>query len=137
MLQKTQGDIELESLILGQEDGLRASFRNNFRTQESTLAIILEAKEHTDANHMENHSIFWNAAGFINLCSFDLKIVVPEMTFSTNEWSKRYFARQTCQLLYELVNDLFEILGKEFRIKLDSLSDRKELEKEHEVLCKI
>ena len=34
---------------------------------------------------------------------------------STKEWDKRHFARQAGLLIYEASNDVFKLLGKEFR----------------------
>lgn len=127
MFEKTKDDLELESLLREQRTDLLKKFDTNFKTQSETLKVILQAKTHADFNKMESNRVFWNAAGFINMSSYDLKVIVKEMTFATDEWTKRYFARQTCHLIYELTNDLFEILGKDFKIQIEKLTDNETL----------
>ena len=127
MLEKTKDDLELETLLKGQSADLFQQFDKNFKTQTDTLSVIVQAKTHSDFNHMDSNKVFWNAAGFINISSFDLKVIVKEMTFATDEWTKRYFARQTCHLIYELTNDLFEILGKDFKEQIEMLTNNENL----------
>lgn len=127
MFEKTKDDLELESLLRKQRTNLLKKFDTNFKTQAETLKVILKAKTHADFNKMESNQIFWNAAGFINMSSYDLKVIVKEMTFATDEWTKRYFARQTSHLIYELTNDLFEILGKDFKVRIEKLTDNDNL----------
>jgi len=127
MFDKTKDDLELESLLAKQKADLLSKFDSNFKTQTETLKVILRAKTHADFNNMESNKVFWNAAGFINMSSYDLKVIVKEMTLATDEWTKRYFARQTCHLIYELINDLFEILGKDFKNQIEKLTDNENL----------
>ena len=127
MFEKTKDDLELEALLKIQRADLVNKFDTNFKTQTETLKVILRAKAHADFNKMESNQVFWNAAGFINMSSYDLKVIVKEMTLATDEWTKRYFARQTCHLIYELINDLFEILGKDFKVQIEKLTENENL----------
>lgn len=127
MFEKTKDDLELESLLKSERESLISKFDTNFKTQTETLKVILKARTHADLNKMESNKVFWNAAGFINMSSYDLKVIVKEMTLATDEWTKRYFARQTCHLIYELINDLFEILGKDFKIHIEKLTENENL----------
>ena len=119
---KSEVDKYIENQIANDADLLR-TFETNFHNQEEALSIIISAKKHAEKHSMISNVIFWNAAGFISMSSFDLKIIVKEMNFSTNEWAKRYFARQACQLIYELTNDLFEILNKDFEKEIAKLTN--------------
>jgi hypothetical protein len=127
MFEKTSDDLEFEKLLLTQKTKLLNDFEINYKTQQDTLKTILSAKQHAISNKMESNQVFWNAAGFINICSFDLKVIVKEMTFASDEWSKRYFARQTCQLIYELIGDLFKILGNDFKKHIEKLDNNENL----------
>lgn len=119
---KSDADIELENLIANDKDILK-NFEINFNNQEQTLSIIIKSKKYAVENSKHSNVLLWNAAGFINMSSFDLKVITKEMNFSTNEWAKRYFARQACQLIYELTNDLFEVLNKDFEKEIDKLTN--------------
>jgi hypothetical protein len=78
MFEKTKDDLELESLLREQRTDLLKKFDTNFKTQSETLKVILQAKTHADFNKMESNRVFWNAAGFINVSSYDLKVIVKD-----------------------------------------------------------
>jgi hypothetical protein len=127
MFKKTNDEEELEALLESEKESLTSTFTDNFIRQQSTLEIILKARRYAEAHSLKDHIVFWNAAGFVNVSSFDLKVIVMQMTFAKNEWSKRLFARQACHLIYELLSDLFEILGKEFRGHIALLPENENL----------
>jgi hypothetical protein len=127
MFQKKPFDIELERQIVEQKDSLALQFEINFKTQEETLQTIIKARQHADSNNFRSNTYLWNVAGYVNIISYDLKICGQELTFATREWTKKYFARQTCLLIYESLNDLQELLGKQFRIEIDKLSNKDRL----------
>jgi hypothetical protein len=123
-LKKSQDDIELEKLIKQNKKSLGQSFEKNFENQEAALVTIINACRHAQHNKMKSNQVFWNAAGFISLSSYDLKVLGRELTFANNEWSRIYFSRQVCHLIYELIKDLFEILGNEFKQHINKLPEQ-------------
>ncbi|WP_210490620.1 hypothetical protein [Rufibacter aurantiacus] len=125
MFLKTPDDIELEKLIDTQKTVLEKTFQNNYITQQSTLEILMKSIEHCDFNNFSESRLIWNFASYINIISFDLKTIGENLFFQKNEWSKRYFARQSALLIYEAINDIFEMTGKELRrvISLFSVSE--------------
>lgn len=127
MFKKTNDEEELEALLETEKESLISTFTDNFSRQQSTLEIILKARRYAEAHALKEHIIFWNAAGFVNVSSFDLKVIAMQMMLSKNEWSKRLFARQACHLIYELLSDLFEVLGKAFRAHIESLPENENL----------
>jgi hypothetical protein len=127
MFEKTADDKELENQIELNKPSLLKTFEDNFNVQEETLKVIIRTKKHADLNKFESNKLLWNVAGYVNISSYDLKIIGNELTFAKREWSKRYFARQACLLIYESLNDLLELLGKNFRNKIGKLSDSTEL----------
>jgi hypothetical protein len=129
LFQSTHDEQELEKELSNKKLKLLSDFDKNFLIQAQTLKVILNAKKHADKNGMKSNQVFWNAAGFINMSSFDLKVIVKEMLFAENEWARRYFARQTSHLIYELIDDIFEILGKEFKNHIEKISDNNHLKK--------
>jgi hypothetical protein len=119
MFTKSDSDIELEKLINKQKDSLRQSFKDNFSTQQNTLDLFVKAINHADFNDFKDTRIIWNIAGFINIVSYDLKIIGQDLTFAENEWQKRYYARQACLIIYESLNDFFDLMGKDFKTLID------------------
>ncbi len=130
MYEKSATDIELEKSIRECEVSLRETFAQNYHTQQQTLELFKMTTEHCDLNNFTENKLIWNFASYINIVSFDLKIIGENLFLSTNEWGKRYFARQSAIVIYESLNDIFELSGKEFRNILSRFSNATELKTE-------
>lgn len=70
----------------------------------------------------ENNRYIWNLSGFITLLSIDIKTLQIGLYFSENEWQKRHYARYACTLMYEGIDDIFELIGKDFKTLLSTNS---------------
>lgn len=115
MYKNNQTDKYLSENIQKQKESLKLTFLKNFETQEKTLELLIKGINHAKFNEFEDTKFIWNIAAFINIISFDFKIVGQDLMFAENEWQKRYYARQACLIIYESVNDFFDLLGKDFR----------------------
>jgi hypothetical protein len=87
----------------------------NFKIQEKTLELLIKGVNHSEYNSLKDHRMIWNIAGFINIISYDLKVIGRDLFFTDNEWQKRYYARQASLIMYEGLGDLFILLGKDFK----------------------
>lgn len=126
MYKTNETDKFLAEKIQQQKKDLCLLFSNNFETQEKTLDLFLKGINHAQFNEFEDTKFIWNIAGFINVISFDLKVVGQDLMLAENEWQKRYYARQACLIIYESINDFFDLLGKDFRkIVSSKISDNK------------
>jgi len=119
----TQTDLDFEQLLKTKLDELRKQFENNLMIQESTLELLYKGVIHSDLNNFKNNKLIWNASCYVNIISYDLKVIGKNLMISRTEWEKRYFARQAGLLIYESNNDLFNLFGKEFRTAILGLSD--------------
>jgi hypothetical protein len=119
-------EIDKEFAILLEEKikDFEQDFEKNFFTQEATLELLSLGVNLSDSLDYRNNKIIWNIACFVNIASYDLKIIVKAMVFSKREWEKRLFARQAALLVYETMNDLFDLLGKDFRKIVSTLTDK-------------
>jgi hypothetical protein len=116
MYKINETDIILAGNIQRQKKDFYSTFRKNFETQEKTLDIFINGINHARHNGFEDTKFIWNIAGFINIISFDLKVVGQDLMLAENEWQKRYYARQACLIIYESLNDFFDLLGKDFKM---------------------
>lgn len=112
---KSSLDKELEDLISKDRINLMATYDANFQEQEQTFSFIVHSIKHAEFNNFNDNKLIWNIAGFINIISYDLKIIVRDLIFAQTEWQKRHYARQACLIIYESVDSLFELLGKDFK----------------------
>ena len=111
---KNSVDSDLEKLIDKNRANMVETYEKNFQIQEQTLELIINSLRHTKFNSFKDNEIIWNIAGYVNIISYDLKIITRDLTFSRSEWQKRHYARQACLIIYESIDDLFKLLGKEF-----------------------
>ncbi len=121
-------DIALERNVKQGRKDLVSAFSKNFDTQSKTLSKLIEGLNHADYNKFKDTKLIWNLAGFINIISYDLKIVGRDLTFAETQWEKRYYARQASLLIYEAINDLFDLLGKDFKSILINKLDTNEID---------
>ncbi len=115
MYKINETDYLLADNIRKQRKELQSTFWKNFETQEQTLDYFIKGINHAKFNEFEDTKFIWNIAGFINIISFDFKVVGQDLILADNEWQKRYYARQACLIIYESINDFFDLLGKDFK----------------------
>ncbi len=121
-------DIFLERKVKNGKKSLQKTFAQNFDTQSKTLDQFIKGINHARFNNFGNTKVIWNIAGFINIISFDLKIVSRDLTISETQWEKRYYIRQASLLIYEAINDIFDLLGKDFKQILIKELDTKDID---------
>jgi len=136
MYTKTIEDIKLERLIKQQEIVLRKTFLTNYNTQQATLDLFKKSIEHCDFNNLKHNRIIWNLGSYVNIVSYDLKIIGENLLFHKDEWGKRFFARQSALLIYEAIDDILELAGKKFRTIIDIFSNSQQLKDELNFLIK-
>ena len=127
MFKITEIDKDFQKLIDKQKQDLNNKFIKSFKEQESVLKVFVESINHCDCNNFNDDKTIWNAAGYINLISLDLKHFARDLAFADDEWGKRIYARMISMLIYESINDLLDLLGKDFRIIIKKLSKEDEL----------
>lgn len=98
-------------------------FEKRFKIQEQTLTTILGMNLGLKDKGLNDLKVWANMAGFINIISYDLKVITRDMIVAKDEWQKRHYARQSCLIIYESINDLFELLGKDFKRLLRTIQN--------------
>jgi hypothetical protein len=130
----TNTDIEFSSLLQDKISDFEKDFDKNFFTQEATLELISTGVSVSDSLNYKSNRVVWNVACFVNITSYDLKIIVKSMIFAKREWEKRLYARQACLLVYETLNDLFDLFGKDFRSIISRLTNKQIYESKLKVI---
>ncbi|MFT5885505.1 MAG: hypothetical protein ACI9IP_001965 [Arcticibacterium sp.] len=78
----------LATKILAEKKSLMRSFNQNFDTQEKTLSLLVKSLEYSQSKEYKSLINIFNLAGYINLVSYDLKIVSRDLTFATQRLGK-------------------------------------------------
>lgn len=90
-------------------------FDKNFEEQEQTLTLIAESIKHSRLNQLHTSEFIWNLAGFINLVSFDFKMIFRDLLLSNIEWEKKLYSRQVYLLIYESIDDILILCGQKMK----------------------
>jgi hypothetical protein len=116
-------DIELAGLIQKNRKNLEHDFNNNFDIQTKTLSIIAGGLEHANFNNFDKASLVWNIAGYLNLISYDLKIIGRDLMFAQDGFQRRHYARQMYLLIYESMDDFFQLMGNPLKTAVREFGD--------------
>ena len=130
MFDQTADEIEFQKNISKAKSELNKTFRKSFNEQEEIIKVFIKSLQHCKLNNFNENKTIWNAAGYVNLISRDLKHFARDLAFADDEWGKRVYGRMISMLIYESINDLLELLGKDFRVILKKLSNSTELSAE-------
>ncbi len=130
MYNKNDIDEYLSENIQKNKEELQTRFIENIKSQEKTLDLLITGTQHSKLNKFKDTKLIWNIACFINIISLDLKVAGEALILSENEWKRRYYARQSCLIIYESINDFFDLLGKDFKILISSKICSLEIENE-------
>lgn len=136
MFKVTPEEIEFQKQIDKAKHDLNNTFKKSFGEQEELIKVFIESIKHCDFNKYSDDKVIWNAAGYVNLISLDLKHFSRDLTFADDNWGKRIYGRMISMLIYESMNDLLELLGKDFREILKKLSTKIELNLELNAISK-
>jgi hypothetical protein len=86
--------------------------------QETIDVIKSRYKQAKDAN-LEHFTRFYNISLFILIMEYDISVLSQYYVRAyTRDWERKFIARQMAVLLYEMSEDIPQILGKEFRVSL-------------------
>lgn len=58
-------------------------------------------------------AVVLNMVGFVDVVSIDLFIIMRNLITATDDWDRRFYARIACMNLYELTNDILDLLGED------------------------
>ena len=137
MFKVTQDEIESQKQIDKGKVDLNKNFKKSFNEQEELIKVFVKSINHCDFNSFSDDKVIWNAAGYVNLISLDLKHFERDLAFADDEWGKRIYGRMISMLIYESMSDLLELLGKDFRAILKKLFISEELNIELNGISKI
>jgi hypothetical protein len=91
------------------------------RAWESTLGTFRRIHDQCTQFRLEHHALIYNVALYILLLEHDLASLGDDMVHATNDWRRKFVARQMAALLYEAIEDLPALLGTRMRHGLTEL----------------
>lgn len=98
-------------------------FNKRFKIKEKTLSTLYNANIFSQKNESKEIQLFFNLAAFVNILGYDILVISRDLIFAENKWQKKHYSRQATLIIYESINDLFELLGREFRNLTSKIHD--------------
>ncbi len=69
----------------------------------------------------DTHAELWNSGIYLNIAAHDLSILVMQLHFERDAWTRRQIARHVVLTIYEVTDDITQLLGKKIREPLEAL----------------
>jgi len=108
-------DIEFELSLHDNKDFFVSEMNERVKVLLSNIDACEKIKKAAKTQSQKDYIEIWNCLGFINIIALDLVSVGKALILENEKWQKIYFARQVVLLIYEALNDIPEILGKEYK----------------------
>ena len=101
----------------------KRQFRLVVERKEKAILGALEsvsfAKQRAKKIQFDHVAGLYNASQFCMICELDLSILHFDLYMANTPWRKKLYARLLAMTLVECVEDITQLLGKEFRQNLD------------------
>jgi hypothetical protein len=110
----------IEKIILtGPKRKLRLTIERKEEVILGALESISATRQKAEKIQFEHVVRLYNASQFCLICELDLSILVFDLSMADTQWRKKLYARLLAMTLVECVEDITQLLGKEFRLSLD------------------
>lgn len=121
-MSRTQANLEdIDALVDQQRERLEQIFTKKHDELIVGTEVFRETLEHCAANGFKHHAAIWNVGIYINMAAHDLSVLVQQLHFERNVWTRRLIARHTALAIYEVTEDMTHLLGKKLRDSLEML----------------
>ncbi len=70
----------------------------------------------------KTHEAIWGPCLFLNTAAYDLSVLMLEFLRDSDDWKRRLMIRFMALVLYETVDDLPTVFGKDFRASISALN---------------
>jgi len=87
---------------------------------EETIKSVRNGYERAKKSDMPHFQRVYNAGLYVLVFEYDIAILKNDALFAIRAWKRNFVARQLAVILYEAAHDLPELLGKEFRVSLNT-----------------
>lgn len=101
----------------------KSSFKKNRFALKQALKSIGEARETAKDKGLLDLDNILNVSQYMTICNYDLSIIVKNIPLSHNDWEKKLHARLLALIIFEFLDDLGGLLGKNFRDNIENLSN--------------
>ena len=105
-----------------QKRRLRKVFLDNHRALEGVLDATRSLQRSAERTNLEDVLYVINVNQFVAICNFDISILAEDLLLTEPGWRRKLYARLVAITIVEFMEDIAELLGKDFRDKLDTIA---------------
>mgnify|MGYP001557504471 CR=1 FL=1 len=102
---------------------LNRNARRKFDVLESAIDTLQQERARALKHGAAAFAGVLDASLFVTLLSFDLTVLTLDHAQELRESRQNFYSRQLCMLLFEALEDLPSVFGKEFREALRAITD--------------
>jgi hypothetical protein len=100
------------------------SFEENQQAIARNLEACEKAREVAEKNNLEDVIFIININQFVMLFNYDLSVLGHDLVVTEDGWRRKLYARLLSLTIVEFLEDVGELLGKDFRTKVLAIGDR-------------
>ena len=104
----------------------RRQLQQTFTHKHNELISATEVFKHTltmcKDRGWKTHAELWNLGIYINIAAHDLSVLVMQLHFEREVWVRKQIARHVVLAIYEIAEDMTQLLGGRMRKALESLT---------------
>ena len=113
---------EIDRLVDQNRDALERTFVEKHQKLIATTELFKRTLESCKNQGWNTHGELWNVGIYINIAAHDLSVLVLQLHFERDVWIRRQIARHVALTIYEVAEDMTQLLGKKIREPLSNLN---------------
>ena len=113
---------EIDLLVDQNRDRLEQTFVEKHERLVATTALFKGTLEWCKTQGWRTHAELWNIGIYMNIAAHDLSVLVLQLHLERDVWARRQVARHVALTIYEVVEDMTQLLGKKIREPLSHLN---------------
>jgi hypothetical protein len=112
---------EIDRLVDQQRAEFEQTFAQKHKKLLATTEVFRQSLEVWNTRGWNTHAQLWNLGIYINIAAHDLSVLVMQIHFEREMWARRQIARHIVLTIYEVTEDMTQLLGKRIREPLNTL----------------
>jgi hypothetical protein len=112
---------EIDRLIDQKRPDLEQTFAQKHRQLIATTEAFRQTLKACKNRGWDTHAQLWNVGIYVNIAAHDLSVLVMQLHFERDAWARRQVARHVVLTIYEVIEDMTQLLGKRIREPLEVL----------------
>ena len=112
---------EIDRLVDQKRPELEQTFFRKHNQLIATTEVFRQTLESCKSRGWDTHAQLWNIGIYINIAAHDLWIFSHATHGGRETWTRRQLARHVVLTMYEVAEDMTQLLGKRIRESLEIL----------------